>query len=159
MDSAKRCDCAAGCNGHAGRFSIADKPGYTEQLIFAGSHPAVAGTPVTHDRILAYVTVTNDGPRAVRVFWDGAPPAYKTPGRPAAPAPTDQFAVVLGGNSITVVVARAVKVVYAADADPSVVGDSSKGCYEVSWCCPPNWAAQPATGKPPDRPHPVPPAG
>jgi hypothetical protein len=136
---------------------VGDKRGFAEQLIFAGSHPGVRGTPVERDRILVYVTITNQGPRAIRAFWDGPPPNYKTPPAPAPPSAADQFTVVLPGNSATLAVGRAVKIVYAPDADQGLVGDTACGDYLLSWCCPPTWttATSPAPIKEPLPPRPV----
>lgn len=140
MNCEHRCGCVPRADAHGGRFQVGEKFG--EQLIFVGSHPGAAGTPVAADRILVYLTVTNDGPRAIRVFWDGPPPTYKMPTSPAVPppAPTNQFAVVLAGNSMSLAVSRAVKVVYAPDVDPAIIGDNARGCFVTSWCCPTNWA-------------------
>ena len=142
-------------NGHAGRFLV-DAIVSPEQIIFAGSHPGLVGSPVESDRILAYVTVSNSGPRAIRVFWDGPPPHYRT-GIAAAGGPvsaSDQYAPVMPNNSITVVVSRAVKLVYAPDVDPQDAGGLAEGAFVVSWCCPPwDHAAQPA---PVPAPQPTP---
>jgi len=138
-------------NGHLGGFKVSATPGNEEQLVFVGSHPGVSWTPVGRDRVLAYVTVTNTGPRAVRVFWDGTPPSYRQPTAPVQPVPTspgDQFAVILPNNSTTMVVGRAVKVVYAPELDPADTGDSASGDVVVSWCCPPVWNVQAASAPP-----------
>jgi len=140
-------------NGHAGRFQVGTTL-LQEQIIFAGSHPGVAGSPVGRDRILAYVTVSNSGPRAIRVFWDGPPPHYQT-GVAAAGGPisaSDQYAPVMPNNSITVVVNHAVKVLYAPDVDPHDTGDLAEGAFVVSWCCP----TSETTAQPVPPPNPVP---
>jgi len=53
----------------------------------------------------------------------------------------------------TVVVSRAIKVVYAPDVDPKDQGDLAEGAFVVSWCCPPWEQAAPA---PVPTPKPVP---
>jgi hypothetical protein len=145
-------------NGHAGRFQVGTNL-LLEQIIFAGSHPGLAGSPVERDRILAYVTVSNSGPRAIRVFWDGPPPHYQT-GVAAAGGPisaSDQYAPVMPNNSITVAVSRAVKVLYAPDVDPQDTGDLAEGAFVVSWCCP-TWTTAPQpVPVPAPAPKPAPP--
>lgn len=143
--------------GHLGKFHVGAAPRSDHQLVFVGSHPGVAWTPVGRDRILAQVTVTNEGPRAIRAYWDGPPPDYQQPSAPARPvptSPTDQFAIIFPNNSMTMVVGRAVKLVYAPEADPGDTGTTANGEVVVSWCCPPVWNAQ-ASASPPVVPLPV----
>src|SRR6266851_7048686 len=132
------CGDGAGCV-HRGNFRVSAATGNQEQLVFVGSQPGVAWTPVERDRILAYITVNNHGPRAVQVFWDGGPPPYKVPPSPTTPGPTspnDQFAPLFPGNSLTLVVGRSLKIVYAPSVDPADVGDHAAGTACVTYCCP-----------------------
>jgi hypothetical protein len=122
--------CSVKAQGHCSRFLVRDAEGYREQLLFVASHPGVASTPAQEDRVLVYKTITNEGPRAVRVYWDGnSASSYQAPG---------QSELLLPGNSITVCAARAVKVVFSADP-PALAGDYAKGTDVVSWCCPDPW--------------------
>jgi hypothetical protein len=125
------CECERTCKvvakGQCGKFSLQDKDGLREQLLFVASQYGVPASPLGLDRVLAYITVTNGGPQPVTVYWDGPPPTYETP---------LQSAIILPGNSITLAVSQSVKVVCSPSPNLGPVGDSSNGCYVISWCCP-----------------------
>lgn len=121
--------CSVQASGHCSRFLVRDQDGLREQLLFVASQPGVPASPVGKDRVLAYETITNYGPRAVRVYWDGLPTTYESP---------NQSALLLPGNSITVAVDRAVKVVYSPDPG-LLAGDYAEGYDVISWCCPDPW--------------------
>ena len=152
------CDCAdtAVC-AHRGIFRVSAAQGNTDQLIFVASQPGIAWTPVGQDRVLAYVSVTNEGPRAVQLFWDGGPPSYMVRSNPTSTvptAPTDQFAPLFPGNSMAVVVDRALKLVYAPTVDPADIGDHASGYFCITYCCP-EWAAPQLPTAPPVAPPPA----
>jgi hypothetical protein len=121
----KRCACRVRSSGHCSQFHVQDQEGLREQLLFAASQPGVAASPAGRDRVLAYETITNHGPQAVTVFWDGSPPDYKT---------AAQNALLLPGNSITVAAGGAVKIEYTAR--PGLSGSYADGSDVISWCCP-----------------------
>jgi hypothetical protein len=121
--------CSVQSRGHCSCFLLRDQDGLREQLVFVGSHPGLAGSPLERDRILVYETLTNEGPRAVTVYWDGLPGQYQTAG---------QSTLLLPGNTLTVAAGRAVKVVLAPDPT-GLHGDHAKGHDVISWCCPDPW--------------------
>jgi hypothetical protein len=119
--------CSVKANGHCSRFLVRDADGLRGQVLFVASQPGVPASPVERDRVLVYKTITNEGPAAVRVYWDGSPADnYETPA---------QSALILPGNSLTVCAAQAIKVVYSP-VPAGVPGDYAHGTDVVSWCCP-----------------------
>jgi hypothetical protein len=128
------CCCQVEANGHCSRFLVRDQDGLREQLLFVGSQPGVPSSPVGRDRVLAYETITNEGPRAVTVYWDGDPPNYETAG---------QSTLLLPNNTITLAVSRSVKVMYSPDPSQGLSGDYAQGHDVISWCCPDPWVSKP----------------
>jgi hypothetical protein len=118
-------ECCVEAAGHCSRFLVRDRDGLREQLLFAGSQPGAPTSPVGRGRVLAYETITNQGPGAVRVYWDGSAPGQST--------------LLLPGNSITIAAGASVKVVYSPD--PVGLGDYAEGHDAISWCCPEPWQA------------------
>jgi hypothetical protein len=95
-------------SGHCGCFRVEKVEGYERNLIFVGLQPGISFSPVDRDHLLAYVTVANDGPSAVRLSWDGPTPSYEQ---------QSQSALLLPNNSMTVVVSRALEVQYSGEPD------------------------------------------
>jgi hypothetical protein len=120
--------CGVNARGHCGKFRVADEPDWREHVIFIGSQPGVVASPVGRDRVLAYVTVTNAGPRAMRLTWDQPPP-----GRRARRGAT-QSALLLPDCSTTLVIGSALTIDYSPN--PATTGAEALGHYVVSWCCP-----------------------
>src|SRR5258707_1127270 len=112
MGAEQRCACSSN-DCQQGRFALQGKPGFSDQLLFVASSAAA-------NMVLAYVTVTNEGPRAVRIHWDargvGARGAQNEPPLPTAGS--------LRGAS-------------PPDLDPGAPGAHARGGGEVDVCCPP----------------------
>lgn len=131
--------CSVEAHGHCTCFLVRKDGPFNEQLVFVASDPRLPESPVALDRVLVYKTITNNGPAAVTVFWDGPPPTYEDPNRRA---------LLLPDNSISLAVSRAVKIVYSPKLGNR--GDHARGHDVTSWCCP-EWLAHPLRIKPPAK--------
>jgi hypothetical protein len=107
-------------SGHCGAwfFRLDEREAeYNGGFIFYASQGGSPTSPTGRHQVLAYVTVTNDGPAAVGVSWD------------------DDFGfTTLGpGNSVTLAVNSFVEVgVMGAGTAPPIY---AQGRYVISWCC------------------------
>jgi len=126
--------------GHHGIFSVGPHPLAAEQLLFVASHWAQPGTPAELDRALFRLTVFNEGPESIRVYWDSPPPLYNGVTTSAPPPPAlQQDTVVNPGDSVSVTGCCSLKVVYLPSTGAPLSAKRASGSYVVSWCCPPSW--------------------